>query len=128
MKLSSLGGAVITIKSDQKEAKRCYENNLKMKRGVFSVTTRPSREDRVIRVDIARENRLEPAGGVVEREIGGKTFKLGRSLSKESQDRVVEVIARNLDAFAWAATDMPGIDPDFLCHRLTMDPKVRPVR
>jgi len=23
---------------------------------------------------------------------------------------------------------MPGIDPDFLCHRLTMDPKVRPVR
>jgi len=23
---------------------------------------------------------------------------------------------------------MPGIDPDFLCHRLTMDPKVRSVR
>jgi len=22
---------------------------------------------------------------------------------------------------------MPGIDLDFLCHRLTMDPKVRPV-
>jgi len=23
---------------------------------------------------------------------------------------------------------MPGIDPNFLCHHLTMDPKVRPVR
>jgi len=23
---------------------------------------------------------------------------------------------------------MPGIDPDFLCHHLTMNPKVRPVR
>ena len=23
---------------------------------------------------------------------------------------------------------MPGIDPDFLCHRLRMDPQVRPVR
>jgi len=22
---------------------------------------------------------------------------------------------------------MPGIDPDFLCHRLTIDPRVRPV-
>jgi len=22
---------------------------------------------------------------------------------------------------------MPDIDPDFLCHHLTMDPKVRPV-
>ena len=29
MKLSDLTGKVITIKSDQKEAKRCYENNLK---------------------------------------------------------------------------------------------------
>ena len=38
------------------------------------------------------------------------------------------MIARHLDAFAWSASDMPGIDPDFLCHRLTIDPKVRPVR
>jgi len=33
-----------------------------------------------------------------------------------------------MDAFAWSASDMPGINLDFLCHRLTMDPKVRPVR
>ena len=37
------------------------------------------------------------------------------------------MISRHLDAFAWSATDMPGIDPDFLCHRLTMDTKVRPM-
>ena len=48
MKLPSLGGVVITIKSDQKEAKRCYKNSLKTKRGVFSVTTRPPREDGVL--------------------------------------------------------------------------------
>jgi len=41
VKLPDLAGKVITIKSDQKEAKRCYENNLKTKRGVFMVTTRP---------------------------------------------------------------------------------------
>jgi len=104
MKLPSLEGVVITIKSDQKEAKRCYENNLKMKKGVLSVTTRPPREDGVTCVEIAQENQPEPVGGVVEREIGGKTFKLGRSLSKEdSQDLVAEVIARHLDAFAWLA-------------------------
>jgi len=128
IKLPSLEGVVITIRSDQKEAKRCYENNLKTKRGVFVVTTRPPREDGVFRVEIAWENRPEPAGDVVEREIGGKTFKLGWSLSQESQDQVVEVIARHLDAFAWSASYMPGIDPDFLCHRLTLDPQVRPVR
>ena len=35
MKLPDLAGKVITIKSDQKEAKRCYENNLKTKRGIY---------------------------------------------------------------------------------------------
>ena len=55
-------------------------------------------------------------------------FKLGKSLGQETQDQIVEVIARHLDAFAWSASDMLGIDPDFMCHRLTMDPQVRPVR
>jgi len=40
MKLPDMSGKVITIKSDQQEAKRCYENNLKAKRGVFMVTER----------------------------------------------------------------------------------------
>jgi len=53
---------------------------------------------------------------------------LGGLLSQEEQDQVATVISRHLDAFAWSALDMPGIDPYFLCHHLTMDPKVRPVR
>ena len=128
MKLPSLEGAVITIKSDQKEAKKCYENSLKTKRGVFAVTNQPPREEGITRAEIARERQPEPAGNIVEREISGKTFKLGRSWSRESQDQVVEVIARHLDAFVWFASNMPDIDPDFLCHRLTMDPSIRPVR
>ena len=38
------------------------------------------------------------------------------------------MISRHLDAFAWSASDMPGIDPNFLCHHLSMDVTVRPVR
>ena len=64
----------------------------------------------------------------MEREIGGKTFKLGRLLSQEEQEGVAGVISRHLDAFAWSASDIPGIDPDFLCHHLRMDATVRPVR
>ena len=33
----------------------------------------------------------------------------------------------NINAFTWSSADMPGIDPDFLCHRLTMDENVKPV-
>jgi len=111
MKLLDLGGTMITIKSDQKEAKRCYENSLKTKRGMFTVTTRAPSEEEVARAEIA-----------LEWEIGGKMFKLGKSLGQGTQDQIAKVIARHLDAFVWSASHMPGIDPDFLCHRLTIDP------
>jgi len=81
MKLPSLERAVITIKSDQKAAKKCYENNLKTKREVRTVTNQPQGGERVTQVEVAREDRPEPAEEVLEREIGGRKFKLGRSLN-----------------------------------------------
>ena len=48
-------------------------------------------------------------------------FKLGRSLEAELQDQIAKVIERHLDTFAWSASDMPEIDPDFLSHHLAMD-------
>jgi len=128
MKLPSLEGAVITIKSDQKATKKCYENSLKTKKGVCSITSQPQMEEGVARAEMARERRPEPVGEVLEREIKGKKFRLDTSLSQETQDQITEVIAQHLDAFAWSGSDMLGINPDFLCHFLTMDPKVRPVR
>jgi len=41
VKLLSMEGVIITICSDQKEAKKCYENNLKNKKSVCHVTTAP---------------------------------------------------------------------------------------
>ncbi|XP_068474985.1 uncharacterized protein [Phaseolus vulgaris] len=55
-------------------------------------------------------------------------MKLPDLSGKGEQEEVIAVISRHLDAFAWTAADMPGIDPDFLCHHLTMDAKVHPVR
>ncbi|XP_068504019.1 uncharacterized protein [Phaseolus vulgaris] len=117
MKLPDVGGKVITIKSDQKEAKSCYESNLKTKRGVFMVTTRAPSEEGVAPPErVARERRPEPSGEVLKREIGGRMFKLGKLLAQAAQDQITEVIARHLDAFTWSASDMTAIDP-----------KVRPV-
>ncbi len=69
------------------------------------------------------DSRDQLAANVVERQIGDKTFKLGRLLSQEEQDEVAEVISLHLDAFAWSASDMPGIDPDFLCTTLAWTPQ-----
>ena len=76
----------------------------------------------------AQNERPQPEDNMVERQIGGKVFKIGRLLSKGEQEEVAAIISRHLDAFAWIAADMPSTDPDFLCHHLTMDAKVRPVR
>jgi len=175
VKLSSMEGLIITICSDQKEAKNCYENSLKNKRSVCHVTTTPppgaepaqesrrvsdmalevvvegdvpmedvearskslegerngsetARETDIARALIASERKPQPIEEWLEKEISGKVFKLGRTLDSETQDRIAKVISRHLDAFAWVALDMLGIDPDFLCHHLAMDPQVRPIR
>jgi len=39
------------------------------------------------------------ASEVQEREIGGKKFKLGTSICKELQDKVVKVISKHMDDF-----------------------------
>jgi len=181
VKLPSMEGMIITIRSDQKEAKKCYENSLKNKRSVCRVSTTPppgveperegrrdvdmalevviegdvpdvpmedieawsesaarveeerscpetARESGIARALMASEKRPQPVEEWLEKKINGKTFKLGKTLDSETQDQIARVISRHLDAFAWFASDMPGIDPDFLCHRLAMDPQVRPIR
>ncbi|XP_068498200.1 uncharacterized protein [Phaseolus vulgaris] len=154
MKLPDLSGKVIVIKSDQEEARKCYENSLKSRKSVFMVFERPPSVDvtmieatpsgstpvgftpvgatpevdtlmgegpdhtasAVEATPIQDNSRDQQATNVVDKNIGGKTFKLGRLLSQEEQEAVAEVISRHLDAFAWSASDMPDIDPDFLCH------------
>jgi len=95
LKLPDHSGKVIVIKSDQQEAKKCYENSLKTKWGVFMMVEHPPikeapmEEDRVgvSRAENSWERRPEPAENVVERQIGGKMFKLGKSLAKRNKTR-----------------------------------------
>jgi len=55
MKLPDLSGKVIVIKSDQEEARRCYENSLKTKRGVVMVLERPLVSDSQMELELLGE-------------------------------------------------------------------------
>ena len=35
-------------------------------------------------------------------------------------------LINNLDMFAWSPYEAPGVDPDFICHRLNVDPHCPP--
>ena len=35
-------------------------------------------------------------------------------------------LRRNIDVFVWNAYEAPGVDPDFVCHNLNVNPTVLP--
>jgi len=113
MKLPDLTGKVITIKSDQKEAKKCYENSLKTRRGVSMVTARPSYTEEVPLPEfshaepartvveiaggkIAREIRSDPFGNLGERETGGKVSKLSNTPGQTARSLVEKIVEYKL--------------------------------
>ena len=38
----------------------------------------------------------------------------------------MEFLKRNVDVFAWNAYESPGVDPNFICHNLNVDPSITP--
>ncbi|XP_068502488.1 uncharacterized protein [Phaseolus vulgaris] len=154
VKLPSMEGVIVTIRSDQEEAKRCYENSLKNRRSVCHVTTTPpldtkdtqegrrtvdaatggtaegdagmdltlevaidgdvtmgdvelepennagveeeesspeaTRESSIVRALLTSERRPRPVGDWLEREIGGKVFKLVKNLDDGTQEQIAK--------------------------------------
>ena len=50
--------------------------------------------------------------------------KIGTSLSPEVRKAIIACLRRNRDVFAWSHSDMKGVDPDVMCHRLNIDPRI----
>ena len=126
LKLPSPEGRVITMKLDQKMARKCYENNLRNRRGTYKIITQMGGLGVEIEIDPCNERRLKPTREVQELEINSKKFKLGASLRKDLEDKIVEVISKNMNSFTLPFTNMPGIDRNFLCHCLTMTRRLKP--
>ncbi|KAI5335311.1 hypothetical protein L3X38_025444 [Prunus dulcis] len=55
------------------------------------------------------------------------TSRIGRSGSAPRFDHVT-FLRLNSEVFAWSYNDMPGISPDIISHRVSVNPTVRPVR
>ena len=74
--------------------------------------------------------RPEPGGELVEVQISREIFQMARinkNLSNSLKGKLVAFLRENMELFAWTAADMPGIDPKFMNHRLSIFPNVRPV-
>ena len=53
-------------------------------------------------------------------------FQVGTRLPPQQKEELVELLRRNVDIFAWDAYEAPGLNPEFICHRLNVDPSATP--
>ena len=53
-------------------------------------------------------------------------FQVGARLPPQEKEELVELLRRNVDVFAWDAYEAPGLNPEFICHRLNVDPSATP--
>ncbi|KAI5317481.1 hypothetical protein L3X38_037188 [Prunus dulcis] len=53
--------------------------------------------------------------------------QIGSRLSLEENVELTTFLQNNKDMFAWFPSDMPGIDPNIICHRLYVNPACKPV-
>ena len=84
MKLPDLSGKVIVIKSDQEEARKCYENSLKTKRGVFMVFERPPSVDTTM-------IEMTPSGSTPDEAIPVRVTPEADTLMEEGPDDTTPV-------------------------------------
>ena len=85
LKLPDLSGRLIVIKSDQQEAKRCYENSLKTKREVFMVWERLPSTDTPMEVEGALREGGTRGGGACQGRAHGGCAQGGRIPRRSTQ-------------------------------------------
>ena len=56
----------------------------------------------------------------------GKFFQVGVQLPPREKEELVVFLRKNVDVFAWSAYETPGVDPNFICHHLNVNPSITP--
>ena len=55
-----------------------------------------------------------------------KYFQVGSQLPPLEKAALVKFLEDNMDVFAWSTYDVPGIDPEFICHQLNVNSNAIP--
>nr|KYP45835.1 Uncharacterized protein K02A2.6 [Cajanus cajan] len=141
MKFPSNKGKIITIHADQKAARECYYASLRLapleekrskSKRVHVVNASALVEEPVWDLDprMNIEERVEPVESKVQFQICVHPVQvtyIGADMSEEDRSALCKVILKNKDLFAWTPSDMPGVDPKVMCHKLSVCAEARPI-
>ncbi|XP_030970621.1 uncharacterized protein LOC115991003 [Quercus lobata] len=86
------------------------------------------RGDASSRLPLADEVKCEDLERVIVADNPERFFQVGAKLPLQEKERLLEFLRTNVDVFAWSPYEAPGVDPNFICHRLNVNPSVIPKR
>ncbi|XP_020238883.1 uncharacterized protein LOC109817941 [Cajanus cajan] len=137
MKFPSGSGRVITVHADQKTARECYFASLRLPKPRAEIVEEPKRihsvsSERALDLDprMDQDERVEPIEEKQPLQVGTSDAQLtylGIVLSEREKAAIEQVVLDNRDLFAWHPSDMPGINPNFLCHKLSISREARSI-
>ena len=70
----------------------------------------------------ADEMKCEDLDKVIIGDDLERFFQVGAWLPLQEKEELVELLKRNVDVFTWDAYEAPGLNPEFICHCLNIDP------
>ena len=104
-------------------ARNCYVHALKTKE-TLSIEDLDQRDE-------VQQRRIQPSDEIAALSLDPNDTTRVTQVGIEARDRHPEILAflqNNANGFTFAASDMPGIDPEIMTHRLNVNPEVKPVK
>ncbi|GAU24437.1 hypothetical protein TSUD_364210 [Trifolium subterraneum] len=135
-------GRIGTVRGDQAQRPQCYELSLRLKRNhapadqpIISRVNMISRENMVETSDLDpreefQDRRVNPIKDLEPIQIGEAPHELTNletHLDEGEKEKIIEILRKNVDLFAWKPSDMLGIDESVITHKLAISPNSKPV-
>ena len=74
----------------------------------------------------ADEAKCEDLVKVTIRDNPKKFFQIGSQLPQQEREELIKFLKLNIDVFAWNTYEAPGVDPEFICNHLNVNPLIAP--
>ncbi|XP_072146539.1 uncharacterized protein [Setaria viridis] len=132
MKMPTLHG-VITIFGDQGDGRNLERgrtlgqrnvNALEVESQAKKVLEEPKRDKEKVNI---KEN-CDTKRLLLDDMVFGQEVIIGTDLEPKEEKRLVELLCKNKDVFAWSANDLAGVNRNIIEHKMSIEKAIRPKR
>ncbi|XP_072064544.1 uncharacterized protein [Arachis hypogaea] len=129
---------IATVYADHQEARQCYNAGLKpvqteqearpQVQAIHTTANSATLADLDPREDLGERPRpMDNLQQITLTTDDKQCTYVGEALEGADRARLIHILRQNADLFAWTPDDMPGINPEVICHKLAIDKTIRPV-